>query len=103
MTGLRLDVVGLADGIGNMSDVRLCEFEEECGVLADERGIWARAFLLSVGRIAHKRRVLAVDPLDELQHLSDLFDRAFAESDEIERLDALWNDLPIFSDEKGSQ
>jgi len=41
--------------------------------------------------------------LTSLQHLSDLFDEAFAESDEIERLEALWNDLPIFNDDKGSQ
>jgi hypothetical protein len=26
----------------------------------------------------------------------------FAESDEIERLEALWNDLPTFSNERGS-
>ena len=83
-----------------MSDARLCEFEERCGALADERGIWARAFLLSMGRIAYKQRVHGVDLFDEVQRLADRLDEVFAESDEIERLEALWSNLPTFGDEK---
>jgi hypothetical protein len=85
-----------------MSDARLCEFEEECGALADERGIWARAFLLSMARIAYKQRVHGVALFDEIQRLADRLDEVFAEGDEIERLEALWNDLPTLSNERGS-